>query len=113
MQHWEPGTERNPPAREASVAPLVPLRADSFGLLKATPKAVLQPAGGTCPKCASKQVCVSRAGSRFERMLERWQVPICRCHRCCHRYVVFARLKIGKVMPVGTMSPLKRKRPRG
>ena len=90
-----------PSAGETGAAPLVPLGPDSFGHPKAQAKGEPQPAGGNCPKCDSSAVYVSRARSRFERMLERWQVPICRCYRCYHRYVVFGRLKIGKNMPVG------------
>jgi hypothetical protein len=81
---------------------VVRLGRDSFG--RPTPKAPAerQPAGGRCPKCNSPEIYVARARSPFEQMLERWKVPICRCHRCYHRYVVFARLKISKDMPAST-----------
>ena len=91
------------PAPAASGAPpVVPLGRDSFG--RPTPKAPAerQPAGGRCPKCDSPEIYVSRARSHFERMLDRWGVPLCRCHRCYHRYVVFARLRISKDMPATT-----------
>ena len=91
------------PAPAASTAPpVVPLGRDSFG--RPTPKAPAerQPAGGRCPKCDSPEIYVSRARSRFEQMLDRWGVPLCRCHRCYHRYVVFARLRISKDMPATT-----------
>jgi hypothetical protein len=91
------------PAPAASGAPpVVPLGRDSFG--RPTPKAPAerQPAGGRCPKCDSPEIYVSRARSPFERMLDRWGVPLCRCHRCYHRYVVFARLRISKDMPATT-----------
>jgi hypothetical protein len=55
---------------------------------------------GPCPRCGDSAVFVSRSRSRFERMLESWGVPIYRCHRCSHRWVVFARIAIGKSMPV-------------
>jgi hypothetical protein len=84
---------------ETGGAPLVPLGPGSFGQPRAKVKADLQPAGGTCPACASAEIYISRARSPFERLLERWRVPICRCHRCYHRYVVFARLKIAKHLP--------------
>ena len=106
----QPATERNPSAGETGPAPLVPLGPDSFGHPKAKPKTELEPAGGTCPECASSEVYVSRARSRFERMLERWGVPICRCHRCYHRYVVFGSFKIAKDMPIGTQRRFKPKR---
>ena len=112
-RHGEPGSERNPPAGETSAAPVVPLGPDSFGQSKAEAKAELQPAGGNCPKCGGPMVYASRARSPFERMLDRWQVPICRCHRCYHRYVEFAGLKIGKEMPVGTGNQVKPRRRRG
>jgi hypothetical protein len=91
------------PAPAASTAtPVVPLGRDSFG--RPTPKAPAerQPAGGRCPKCDSPEIYVSRARSRFEQMLGRWGVPLCRCHRCYHRYIVFARLRISKDMPATT-----------
>jgi DNA-directed RNA polymerase subunit M/transcription elongation factor TFIIS len=91
------------PAPPASGAPpVVLLGRDSFG--RPTPKAPAerQPAGGRCPKCDSPEIYVSRARSHFERMLDRWGVPLCRCHRCYHRYVVFARLRISKDMPATT-----------
>jgi hypothetical protein len=90
-----------PPA-ESAVAPVVPLGRDSFGRPTPKPPAERQPAGGRCPKCDSPSIYVSRARSAFEMMLHRWSVPICRCHRCYHRYVVFARLKISKDMPATT-----------
>ena len=110
MQRVEQGTEMSASGGETGAAPLVPLGPDSFGHPKATVKAEPQPAGGKCPECYSTEVYVSRARSRFERMLERWGVPICRCHRCYHRYVVFARFKIGKEMPLGTERPFRPKR---
>jgi hypothetical protein len=91
------------PAPAASGAPpVVPLGRDSFG--RPTPKAPAdrQPAGGRCPKCDSPEIYVSRPRSPFERMLDRWGVPLCRCHRCYHRYVVFARIRISKDMPATT-----------
>jgi hypothetical protein len=69
--------------------------------------------GGHCPKCDCSEVYVSRPKSHFEHMLMRMKVPICRCHRCYHRYFVFSRFKIGKEMPVGTARkhrPHRRKR---
>lgn len=94
--------EKNLSPAEVGAVPVVPLGRDFFG--RPTPKAEAepQPAGGHCPKCDSSAVYVSRARSRFELLLDRWGVPICRCHRCYHRYVVFAGLKISKDMPAGT-----------
>jgi DNA-directed RNA polymerase subunit M/transcription elongation factor TFIIS len=92
--------------------PLVPLEASNFSRTPEKPTAPLEPAGGKCPKCESTAVFHSRARSRLERLLERWQIPICRCHRCYHRYLVFARLKIAKEMPVGTERRFKPRRRR-
>ena len=92
-------------------APLVvPIEATSFG--KPTPKTppALEPAGGNCPKCDNSVVYVSRPRSRFERRLVSWNIPICRCHRCYHRYVIFMGLKITKDMPVGTERRFKPRR---
>jgi hypothetical protein len=76
------------------------LRPASFGQATSEPPQA-QPAGGNCPNCDNPVVFVSRPHSAFENLLDRIKVPICRCHRCYHRYVVFARLKIGKEMPAG------------
>jgi hypothetical protein len=92
-----------PPASEpgaASAAGQPAYNPDDFGPLPAGETLALEFRGGACPKCRSTMVYVSRAKSGFERRLERWNVPICRCHRCNHRYVVIANLKIGKEMPV-------------
>ena len=115
----EPAPKANPPAAVppgpggTGAVPLVPLGPASFGRPKEEPKGEPQPAGGNCPKCDSRVVYVSRARSRFERMLVRWQVPICRCYRCYHRYVVFGRFKIGKNMPVGAERRLRPKHRHG
>jgi hypothetical protein len=90
------------PSDTSVAAPVVPLGRDSFGRPTPKPPAERQPAGGRCPKCDSPEIYVSRARSRFELMLNRWGVPLCRCHRCYHRYMVFARLKVSKGMPATT-----------
>jgi len=98
----EPGT--------SSESPVVPLAVSDFGKPgpKAPPK--LEPAGANCPKCDCSTVYVSRPRSAFERFLVGRNIPICRCHRCYHRYVVFMKLKIGKEMPLGTERRFKPKR---
>jgi hypothetical protein len=112
-QQVEPPVRDQPPAPAGAGAsgapPLVPPEAADFS--KTPAKTVpLEPAGGNCPKCDSTVVYRSRARSKFERLLERWKIPICRCHRCYHRYVIFARLRIGKEMPVGTGRRFKPRR---
>jgi hypothetical protein len=94
--------EDTPPRDIGPAEPVVRLGRESFG--RPTPKAPAerQPAGGHCPKCDSPEIYVSRTRSRFEQMLDRWGIPLCRCHRCYHRYVVFAGLKISKDMPAAT-----------
>ena len=111
-QREAPEPAQRAQAGETSATPVVPLGPDSFGHPKERAQAEPQPAGGTCPKCHSTAVYVSRTRSWLERMLARWDVPICRCHRCYHRYVVIARLKIGKDMPVGSERAYKPKRRR-
>jgi len=98
----EPMSAEKSAAAASGAAPVVPLGRDSFG--HPTPKAPAerQSAGGRCPKCDSPEIYVSRARSSFEQMLDRWGVPLCRCHRCYHRYMVFARLRISKDMPATT-----------
>ena len=112
IQQVEAATEKNFSPGETGAGPVVPLGRDSFIHPTAKAPAERQLAGGKCPKCNSTAVYFSRARSRFELMLDRWHVPICRCRRCYHRYVVFARLKISKDMPVGTQRKLKPERHR-
>ena len=52
-----------------------------------------------CPKCDGSPVFVSRPRTFFERRLVSWNVPICRCHRCYHRYIVIGGMRIRKRMP--------------
>ena len=94
-------------------APLVvPIEATSFGKPTQKTPPALEPAGGNCPKCDNSVVYVSRPRSKFEQRLVRWRIPICRCHRCYHRYVVFMGMKITKDMPVGTERRFKPRRRR-
>jgi hypothetical protein len=89
-------------AGESGATPLVPLGPGSFGQPSAKAPAEVAKRGGRCPKCDCGVVYVARARSRFEQVLERLRVPICRCHRCYHRYLVFSRFRIRKEMPVGS-----------
>ena len=91
--------EKKPVGGETGAAPIVRPGRESFGRPDAKTPAELEPAGGHCPKCNSQGVHASRPRSRFEQTLQSWGIPICRCHRCSHRYVVFARFKITKDMP--------------
>jgi hypothetical protein len=87
-----------PPTADNGLA--LPLDLESFGRPNPKPPAKLQPAGGRCPKCASPSVYESHPYTWFETMLERLHVPICRCHRCYHRYFVFVGLKWTKELPL-------------
>jgi hypothetical protein len=84
---------------ETGATPVVPLGRESFGRPTLKEPGELEPVSGHCPKCNSVTIYASRARSPFEEMLQSWGVPFCRCHRCYHRYVVFARLRITKDMP--------------
>jgi hypothetical protein len=102
-----------PPAasapEEETAPPVVQLNPASFGQPKPKPPSKEEPRGGSCPKCEAPVVYESRARSKFEQFLERMNLPIVRCHRCYHRYVVVGRLKFAKDMPVGSA---RRFRPR-
>jgi DNA-directed RNA polymerase subunit M/transcription elongation factor TFIIS len=52
-----------------------------------------------CPKCASRQVHHSHPRTKLEFLASRFGIPICRCHRCYHRYFVIFRMAIGKMGP--------------
>jgi hypothetical protein len=103
----------HPKTARDEAAPVVPLGPDSFGHPSEKPPSDLAPAGGHCPRCDCSTVYVSRPRSRFESLLVRMKLPLCRCHRCYHRYFVFSRFQIAKEMPVGPQPkrrPHKRKR---
>ncbi|HEY1494581.1 MAG TPA: hypothetical protein VGF49_08555 [Candidatus Solibacter sp.] len=106
-QRAEPGGDDSP------AAPVVPLGPGSFGQPAEKAVSDVAPRGGPCPKCDSSPVYVSRPRSRFEAFLVRMGVPICRCHSCYQRYVVFSVFKIRKEMPAGAerrRRPHRRKR---
>ena len=52
-----------------------------------------------CPKCGSRQVHESHARTKLEFLITGFGIPICRCHRCFHRYIVFLRFALSKNMP--------------
>jgi serine/threonine protein kinase len=53
----------------------------------------------TCPRCGSRQVHESQSRTKFEFFVTRFGIPICRCHRCFHRYFVVMRMPFAKVPP--------------
>jgi hypothetical protein len=50
-----------------------------------------------CPKCGSSHVHRSKPHTKLEFLLANFGVPICRCHRCYHRYVVIFRFAFSKI----------------
>jgi hypothetical protein len=52
-----------------------------------------------CPKCGSTDVCAAHRRTRLELLISACRIPICRCHRCCHRYVVLFRFAFPKTPP--------------
>ena len=95
-------------AGESGAAPLVPLSPQHFSKPPAKP-VELVPVNSHCPKCDGTVVYLARPRSGFERLLAQWKVPICRCHRCYHRYLVVARMRIGKEVPLDTDSRFRPK----
>jgi hypothetical protein len=102
--------EKMPARGKSGPAPIVPLGFESFGRPEPKAPPELEPAGGRCPKCDIQGVYASRPRSRFEQLMQSWGVPLCRCHRCSHRYVVFARFKITKDMPEADRKYMPRER---
>jgi hypothetical protein len=88
-----------PQAAHSTPAAVVPLVLNSFGNPSDRPPAEAAPRGGPCPRCECATVYVSRARSDFESLLVKLRVPLCRCHRCLHRYFAISRFKIGKDIP--------------
>jgi hypothetical protein len=52
-----------------------------------------------CPKCGSRQIHESHPRTKLEFLITNAGIPICRCHRCCHRYVVVLRFAFSKNVP--------------
>jgi len=85
-------------ANESSlVVPIEPSHFTKTEEQKVGPK--ISADGAPCPKCDGAPVYVSRPRTKFERILRRWRIPICRCHRCYHRYIVVGGMRIHKGMP--------------
>ena len=102
-----------PRGDSSATAPVVPLGPGSFGQPTQKAASDVVPRGGPCPKCDSSPVYVSRPRSHFEAFLERIGVPICRCHSCYERYLVFSVFKIRKEIPAWSerrRRPHRRKR---
>jgi hypothetical protein len=58
-----------------------------------------------CPVCGVPYVHPSRSSTWFEALLGAWRMPMLRCHRCLHRYVViFGRFKFSKGSPINRNS---------
>jgi ribosomal protein S27AE len=52
-----------------------------------------------CPRCGSTEVCAAHRRTRLELLIGACGIPICRCQRCCHRYIVLFRLAFPKTPP--------------
>ena len=52
-----------------------------------------------CPKCGSNDVCESHRRTTLELLIAGFGIPICRCQRCCHRYLVLFRFAFPKTPP--------------
>jgi hypothetical protein len=50
-----------------------------------------------CPRCGSGEIRESRARTKFEFLATNFGIPIRRCHRCFHRYMVFRRFAFTKM----------------
>jgi hypothetical protein len=61
------------------------------------------PSGDLCPRCGSANVFTSKARSMFEGLLRAIGSPVCRCHRCYHRYFVFLGMHIAKSHSIDTV----------
>ena len=73
-------------------------------------QAKVDPAAAQCYRCGHVAVFASKPRSDFEEMLRRWQIPICRCHICQHRYLAIAGIHVPKPQPQGVERRRKAKR---
>ncbi len=83
------------PAAEVPAAEVATVRV-AEEVRAAAPKVEALPAVGECPKCGNTPVYASRPRTSFEKTLARFRVPLCRCHRCRHRYLVVAYFRLRK-----------------
>jgi hypothetical protein len=98
------------PAAPQQASPPTPVNVARFGPAAPPPRPEPAPAeAGPCRQCASSEFFISRPRSRFERLLDSWDVPICRCHRCSYRWVVLAHMRFGKPIPSGSGAQTRRR----
>lgn len=57
------------------------------------------PDGSICPRCGSAYVYASKPRSRFEGFLRTIGSPVCRCHRCYHRFYMVLGIEFAKTPP--------------
>lgn len=71
-----------------------------FGTPSRRTRAPAAPAGSApCPKCGCMDAFVSKPRSRLEHILAKLRKPVCRCHRCYHRWVVIFGVALPKPKP--------------
>lgn len=88
-----------PPVLEAAQEPAAPQVPPVTAPAETVePRAVLEPAEphteGACPRCSAHLTSESRPHTAFEALLRAFHVPIRRCGRCFHRYVILFGLPI-------------------
>jgi hypothetical protein len=86
-----------PPADEPAPAPVAETSA-----APSADESVPDPelSGKKCPKCGNAYVHESRPRSAAEKLLCQLQIPLRRCRRCHHRYIVFLGISFTKEMPL-------------
>jgi hypothetical protein len=110
------GRKESEPAPQMREAPKTRLRATSQSVTPLTKKGFLAPRRSEsakpaaselrCPKCRGSYVHPSRPRTRVEEIIAFWGVPLLRCHRCFHRYLVlFGNIRLAKEAPFPFTSP--------
>lgn len=102
-----PQPASSPPRRGVANPVFTAVPPEGFLAVKDVDTVDSPPSEINCPVCGVPYVYPSRPKTWFEMLLGAWGMPMLRCHRCLHRYVViFGRFKFSKGSPTNRPSPL-------
>jgi len=96
LERETPSLPLPPPSPPPPAGSAVPPSALEFGQSIREPRI----SSGRCPRCDARDVQPSSPRTNFEDTLERFHLPVLRCHRCSLRFFRFLFLNIRKEGPV-------------
>ena len=92
-----PGRDVNPPEKKPGDGPEAEAEAEAAAEAEADDVGFT--ALDRCPKCGSREIHESHPRTKLELFAASFGIPICRCHRCFHRYIVVFRFAFARKMP--------------